>query len=290
MIPLAAFLLAGCLAVDPASDRVTAGDVAPAFPGMETVDAGTPLALAPAPGVSRVFHRPELSRWADRFHLSLPPAEICVERKAAPLDPNLALAAMRAAFPKAEIEILDWTRTRVPEGEITFPAGQLRNGAAGQLWSGYVLYGGAHRFPVWARVKVRLMAQCAVALRDLPAGQPIAPDAVDIQSRETAPGAVVCAASIDQIAGKWPRTLVQAGTLVRRNQLAEPLSVLRGDIVKVEARSGGAHLEFEARAEGSGTNGDLIAVTNPTSHRRFPARIAGKGRVTVEGAEDPGKT
>jgi len=62
MIHLAAFALAACLAVGAGSDQVLAGDLAAAFPEWRAVPPETPLALAPAPGVQRVFRLPELRR------------------------------------------------------------------------------------------------------------------------------------------------------------------------------------------------------------------------------------
>jgi flagella basal body P-ring formation protein FlgA len=123
-----------------------------------------------------------------------------------------------------------------------------------------------------------------VAIRDLPAGQAIPADAVAIQASEAIPDAMDWAVSIEQVAGQWPRGLVHAGTALRLNQLTKALDVERGDTVQVDAESGNAHLEFEARAEGSGAMGDRISVTNPMSQRRFMARVAGKGRVSVDGS------
>jgi flagella basal body P-ring formation protein FlgA len=47
-------------------------------------------------------------------------------------------------------------------------------------------------------------------------------------------------------------------------------------------RDGGALISLEARAEASGSRGDMIPVSNPASHRRFRARVEGKGRVSVD--------
>ncbi len=58
--------------------------------------------------------------------------------------------------------------------------------------------------------------------------------------------------------------------------------VRQGDIVEVDVHSGLAHLKFEARAESSGAIGETIAVRNPTSTKRFQARIAAKGKVWVD--------
>jgi flagella basal body P-ring formation protein FlgA len=285
MIPLGAFLLASCLALNSATGQITAADLAPGFPGLEALDAATPLVPAPAPGVARVFHLAELRRMADRFHLAAPAADICVERPVAPLDIDRALAAMRAALPDARISIVDWSRARVPAGEIVFPAGQLHNSPAAQSWSGYVRYGAAQRFSIWARVTVETTAVRVVALRDLPPGQAIAADVLQIQTREGVPGDGDFALSISQVAGQWPRAAIPAGSAVGLHQLAKPVDVARGDTVQVDVQSGAAHLNFEARAEGSGATGDAIPVTNPVSHQRFTARIAGKGKVLVDDAQ-----
>jgi flagella basal body P-ring formation protein FlgA len=290
MILPVAFLLAGCLAVNSASDQVTTADLAPGFPGMDKLDAGIALALAPAPGVTRIFRLAELKRWAERFHLTPPAAEICVQRPMAPLDPEKAMAAMHASLPEAQISVLEWSRARVPLGEIAFPTSQLRTDPAGQWWTGYVRYGGVHQFAIWARVSVRMTAERVVALRDLPPGQPIPADAIETQTRETISGTADFALSMDQVADKLPRALIRAGTPVQIHQLAPPVDIVRGDTVQVDAESGAAHLEFEARAEGSGATGEMIPLRNPVSHRRFMARVTGKGRALVGGSAAQGKS
>ena len=78
MMLLAAFAMAGCLAVNAGFYRILAGDLAPSFPAMAGLPADTPVGLAPAPGVVRVFPVPELRMLAARFQLpSAPTEEIC---------------------------------------------------------------------------------------------------------------------------------------------------------------------------------------------------------------------
>src|SRR5579863_9674843 len=107
MTPLAAIAVASCLAVSPGSDQILAGDLAAAIPGLTVADPATPVALAPAPGVQRVFHVAELRRMAGRLGWSVAPeSDICVGRAVSPPDPALFLAAMRKSMPEAEIAIL----------------------------------------------------------------------------------------------------------------------------------------------------------------------------------------
>ena len=137
MIHLAAFALAACLAVGAGSDQVVAGDLAAAFPEWRAVPPETPLAMAPAPGVQRVFRLPELSRLAERWNVSpAPDREVCVTRPVSVLSADRLLAAMQKEFPAAHIELLDFSRVPAPEGELLFPAPGLRQTPAGGYWSG----------------------------------------------------------------------------------------------------------------------------------------------------------
>jgi flagella basal body P-ring formation protein FlgA len=288
MILLSSFLLAGCLAVNAASDHVTVGTLAAGFPGLEALPPETPLTLAPAPGVTRVFRIPELRRIAARFAVPAPEAEMCVERPVAQLDPDTLLEILKKELPGVRIELLELSRRPVPAGFIEFRASGLREGVAGSLWTGSVRYGGTHLFPVWARVKVLATVLRVVALGDLRPGQAITPDLVRIETREEFPQVGDFVQSIHQVTAKWPRVLVRAGAAIRAGQLVNPPDIVRGEPVRVEVQNGAAHLEMEAQAEGSGIAGEIITVRNLTSEKRFLARIEGKGRVSVRAPADKG--
>ena len=90
------------------------------------------------------------------------------------------------------------------------------------------------------------------------------------------------AAAIEDVAGKALRRPVAAGEAIRAVWLEAPKLVVRGDTVQVQVQRGGARLELEGRAEASGSAGETIPVLNPLTHRRFRARVEGKGRVSVE--------
>ena len=282
MIPLAAVALTGCLAVSAGADRILAGDIAAAIPGLFVPAADVPLALAPEPGVQRVFRVPELRRLAARLHWDLDPVDdVCFARPAAPPDPARLLGAMRNALPQAEIVVLDYRRQPVPEGEIEFPVNGLRAGAGGALWTGYVHYAGTRRLVLWARVQVRVTVSQWVAAVDLQPGRAIAPEQVRWETRQAFPPAdPLLPSGVDAI-GKWPRLPIHAGTAIRGEMLQNPKDVARGDKVLVEVRNGAARLAFEARAEGDGVVGETIPILNPASHKRFVARVEGKGRVSV---------
>jgi flagella basal body P-ring formation protein FlgA len=281
MTILAAFALAACLAVNPASDKVTARDLEPAFPGAAPADPDAALAFAPAPGVQRVFHGAELRRIAGAFGVDAPQNGLCVERKAAPLDPERLLESMRAKLPGARVEILDYSRQSAPEGEMVFPLAGLRDAPGGAIWRGWVLYGGGRRFAVWAKVKAQAAAPRVIATEKLKAGAPVSGAALRVEMCDAFAAQAGFAASIEEVEGRVLRRPVAAGEALRLGWLDPPRDVLRGDAVQVEVAVGNARIETEAVAESSGVAGERILVRNPASNKRFMARVEGKGRVSV---------
>jgi flagella basal body P-ring formation protein FlgA len=285
MMPLAAFALAGCLAVGAGSDRILAGDLAARFPQWAAVAPETALALAPAPGVQRVFRVLELRRLAERWSVSpVPDHEVCVTRPVAVLTAGRLLDAMQNAvqkeLPAAHIELLDFSRQPAPEGALAFPVSGLRQGPGGGYWTGYVAYGGNHRFTVWARVKVMVASGRVVAAQDLKPGLALDPAQFHVETREEVPAAGFVNA-VEEVAGKVLRRPIARGTALRAEWLEPAKVVLRGETVRVEAIRGGARLVLECVAEGSGAIGETIPILNPVSQRRFPARVESKGRVVA---------
>ena len=89
MIRLAAFALAGCLAVGAGSDHILARRPGAGLPGAGAAALRNPDRLAPAPGVRRVFRAPELRRLAAALERGpgAPMAKSASNGRTAPLDP-----------------------------------------------------------------------------------------------------------------------------------------------------------------------------------------------------------
>jgi flagella basal body P-ring formation protein FlgA len=282
MTALSAVALAACLAVNAGSDQILLRDLAPAFPGLEGPLSEQPVGFAPAPGVTRVFRMPELSRLATRLGIpAVPEGELCFSRPVAPLDRNRVLEAMRKQMPDAVIEILEYSRLPVPDGSVEFPLTGLHPMGTEGFWTGLVHYGGNHRLSVWARVKVSVSGLRVVAFEDLRPGQVIDPAKLRVETRNEFPTGGIFVTAIEQAAGKILERPVAAGTALRSQWLASPKDVLRGDTVQVEVWNGGAHLKLSAIAEAAGSVGQSIPVRNPESKRRFWAKIVGKDQVSV---------
>jgi flagella basal body P-ring formation protein FlgA len=283
MTVIASFAIAGCLAVASGADQILFRDLAAAFPSVVNVPAETPLAPAPSPGMQRVFQLPELRRLAARLHLgSEPQSEVCVERPVQVPDPARLLAAMQRALGTGRVEIIEYNRQSLPEGELEFPLAGLRpSGSGSALWSGWVRYAGNRRYHTWARVKVAVTLPRVIAAADLRTGEAIDVAKLRLEMQDVFPSAMEFAGSFKDVIGKWPRIPIRSGTAIRVGQLQSPTDVMRGQMVTVVVREGATHLETEARTEGSGAVGETIQVVNLTSHRRFTARVEGKGRVSV---------
>ena len=242
-----------------------------------------PIALAPAPGVAAALrHRrtAPLGR-APGPRLS-PSAKSASSVRVAPLDPARMLAAMQTQLPAARIELLDYSRQPVPEGVLEFPLSGLRPPPAGGFWTGAVRYGGRHRLRrlgaseghgfgaargrggrPQSRAADRCVARCGS------------------RRREEFPSAEPLPASIEEIAGKVLRRPVRAGTADPRRMAGRARRPSRAaKRCRWKSREGGALLQVPGQAQGSGAVGQTILVLNPSSNKRFPARVeaAGQGR------------
>src|SRR5262249_1150409 len=153
----------------------------------------------------------------------------------------------------------------------------------GAIWNGSIRYGGRHRAAVWARARISAPSQRVVARADLAAGQAIDAVLLTVETRDEFPDPDPFPAGGEEVAGKGARRRIRAGTAIRAAWLDAAKAVLRGDNVLVEAREGGAVLQFSGTAQASGSVGQTILVLNAMSNKRFPARVEGKGRVSARG-------
>ncbi len=280
MMPLAAWVLAACLAVDAGRERITAADLARALPEWSQAPPGADLGYAPAPGLTRILRAPELRRLAAEHGVAPEAAsDVCFQRPVEPVPVERMLAAMRRRLPDARIRILEASRAAAPAGEIDFPLTGLR----GNYWFGAVAYGSGHRFTVWARVEVTLAIKCVVASADLIPGRPIDAAQLHIETRDEPPVQSAPAATPEELAGWIPRRRIASGDAVDRRWLDPPVLVKRGQLVTVEVVVGAARLKAEGLAETSGSLGQTISVQNPDSKRHYRARVEGAGRVSVKG-------
>ncbi|MGI8743257.1 MAG: flagella basal body P-ring formation protein FlgA [Bryobacteraceae bacterium] len=137
---------ADCIPIS--GDHILGRDLASANPALASLPPDQVISFAPAPGIQRVLSSRELERIA-----GVRIASICFERSVEPLDPDQMRTAMAAALDisKDQIEILDYSRFRVPKGQMEFARAALQPSG---LWNGRLGYGQGRSMPVWAKVKV----------------------------------------------------------------------------------------------------------------------------------------
>jgi flagella basal body P-ring formation protein FlgA len=274
---------AACVAVD--GEKILARDLAPAAEAFQSFAPDTEFGYAPAPGARRILHAAELSRMIAR-HGSIPGTvrEICVERATETLTRESLEAALHGALGQspASVELLDWSRYRVPHGEMQFPpGGRSRLGGHEVLWRGYVGYGSSRRFAIWARVRVTVRQQRVVARTALPAGKPIRTEQLGVEEVEASPFDARPEESVSAVAGWLPRRAVAAGTPIVPGLLEAPQEIHSGDTVTVEVSNGLTRLSFDARAGAGGRRGDLIPVRNPSTGKSFHARVESPTKVSI---------
>jgi flagella basal body P-ring formation protein FlgA len=269
-------------------ERILMRDLTAAVPAFAISDAEQIIGFAPAPGAQRRFSAGELSRLAAGNGVVIETAGVCFERKLAPLTKEQATAALRAALPAgAELEVLEFSHVRIPEGTVEFSRSGLppaRQDAPRDpvIWRGSVKYAATQSMPVWAKARVWISMPSVVAVQDLQVGKPIGAEQIRMGNIDSGPYSQGDALSVEQVVGLAPRRPIRAGQPVPRSAVEMPLLVERGEMVGLEARVGGAFLKSKVRAEGSGRAGDTIAVRNIESGKSFQARIIRKDWVAVE--------
>lgn len=275
-----------CVAIQ--GPRIMGRDLAAADPQLAEFPSQKAFGFAPAPGRIRVIEPAELLRWARQSGLSLVPRQpICFALQTERLDEVRIVEALRQALPEGlNLRVLDYPKWEVPLGtlEFTVPAvGQLRpdRNDGSRLFRGAVRYGDRLTHPIWARVQLRMKLGVVVASQPLTAGQPIAATQLEIRQHDGFPPAADVATNIAAVAGRVPRRAVAAGSDILLTNLAEPATVRRGDAVEVEVRSGQARLRFTGHAQSSARRGEEVQVENPTSRKRFTAKVVGPGKAVL---------
>jgi flagella basal body P-ring formation protein FlgA len=291
--------------LSPSGDYILAKDLARAIPEFATVPASKILASAPMAGGKRIFRPGEIRGLAAQSGTKIEPNkvepnkielnkielnnDVCFAWPQAVLNRNDVLDALRKSLNRsdANVEIIDLTTDRAPQGQLSFPLAGLGTPASLEqpvpvLWRGEVMYTDTRRFSVWARVRITAPVTVVFAVEKLEAGHPIGAGQVRAEIQQRFPALKNKVIAIDQIAGMVPTRTISPGAELRPDNLSRPNEVNRGDLVAIEARTGRVKLAFSGRAESAGHMGDLITVRNPDTQKIFQARVCAHDRAIVE--------
>lgn len=137
------------------------------------------------------------------------------------------------------------------------------------------------------RVGVMLRRPVLVATSPIARGTVLAQDQVIRDEQWFAPSQTP--AVPENALGQEVRARINAGSIVRAQDVEPPLLVKKGDIVSVDCVSGGFVVRTPARATENGREGEVITFQSTTSKHTFRARIAKAGlAVTLApGENDP---
>jgi len=272
-----------CLMIN--SDRIYIRDLAPAVPAFAALPPDVQVGLAPAPGQQRIFRVPELRRIAAANHLDGEfPEDVCFAWKLGAPDQAQMLLAMQKSLEgrSPTIQIIDSSLMLVPAGKIVFPVSGLITGSdKPSVWRGFIEYASAKKFPIWARVLVRVNETRVVAAYDLREGDTARADAFKMVTYEGPILREQYIAEPSALEGLLLRRPVSAGTPLSREMFEIPREVNRGDTVHAILQTGAARLDVQGVAESDGRKGQIISVRNPRSGRSFRARVEDKETVVV---------
>ncbi len=268
-------------------NRILAGDLTAANPAFGTLDSKLAIVAAPAPGVSRVFRPEEIARLARLNGITLPSpvAEFCFERATEQLTPEALMPVLRAALPLdgTQIEILDFSRFGIPHGTLSFSRTGLSSAGSSStnLWRGHVTYDQSRTAPVWVRVRITAQQTWVEAAELIPSGKLIESSQIVLRKGPRFPFGPAPLDAIDLAAAHKSLRAIRQGEPIFASMLTKPCEVERGDVVRVEVSSGGAHLEFDAVAQSAAHAGESVTVKSPENGAHFQARVEAKGRVSV---------
>lgn len=293
MIAFASVASAGCIPVS--SSRITAGDLVGPIPLFHAIDPTTPLGFAPAPGLQRTLSVRELVIFGRANGLAMDAAmtlpSICVEREAHAVSLEDLKAALLASLGVADasLELLDYSRQPVANGQLEFPLAGLNRPPvdapeAPVIWRGRLTYDGQRSVTLWARVRITVPGSYLVAAAPIAAGSVIRPEQVKELSRQPYPFPGVAAAAMRNVAGQLARCNISPGQAVLVSALAPVRDVNKGDRVQVIVVDGLASLSFSAVARSDGNVGEAVSVQNPASGRDFRAVVESRGTVRVRTA------
>jgi flagella basal body P-ring formation protein FlgA len=268
------------------SDRIYARDLAQASPAFAVLPPDLPIGFSPVPGMRRVIPAVELRRIAAANGItptsSLAP--VCFAWPVALPSRQALLEAMQKALAARhpKIEILEQTQALAPPGKIVFPLSGLSAFSDGPVvWRGYVEYAPAHRFPLWARVLIRVQENHIITNESVHAGERLRAAQLRLEHYEGPPTLDPPVASLQEAVGMVARFEIRAGTVLTNRLLEAPKEVERGDTVSVLVKMPGASIEAAGVAEQSGTRGSLILVRNAKSGKKFRAVVEDQDKVFV---------
>lgn len=275
-----------CTAVD--GDRIVGSDLARADARFAVIGRDATIGFSPVPGSQRIFDISVLVDFARRYGIPEQGFKpLCFERATEQLtEATLRPILERALGAGTKLEIVEFSRFPVPNGQVEFSAADLPHPTVSTadavvVWRGRVRYGERSTVSVWAKVRILRLETWLEAVCPIPARTKIGPAQIATKSGWRFPFSALPLSDPSAAVGKAALRSIAPGQVIMPALLTTADEVERGDAVDVEVASGGVRLKFAGRADTSGHPGEVIVVTAAGNGRRYRARIQEKGKVVI---------
>lgn len=254
----------------------------------KAVPAEMVIGLAPVPGIRRTVLPHTLRKLLQTYGSDEPEIQpICLEWPARQLTPSDLQTAIGESLgtPSLEIEVLDFTKAKVPVGNLVFPTSGLSGEEAlfegGAVWRGNVLLPGGKKFQIWTRVKLSGSTARVVATNEIAVGQKLDATNIVMQAVKALPAPAGELQSLQDGEGLIARRTIRRGEVIKRFMLDIPVAISKGDLLQVRLARGAVRFKTSAKALTSGRAGEWIMLENPETGKRYRGRIEGPGKVEI---------
>jgi len=273
--------------IDLPGPLIRAGDLVDTVPAFAAVDAETALGAAPRPGLSRRVPRGILLRWAARLGLSLEeeeaPSSLLLRRRLRRLSADEAREILERAVAAAldrpvgeiRVEFRDPMEPLIPDTPLEYALGSripaLNKPARLRLtWREPGGQSGQQLFDA----TVRARGSHLIAKRALPARKALSASDFEVVE-DWLPGHRTSRllVNVQQVRGKALRREMKLGEALSEDLLVESPAIMRGSLVELRLAAGAVRLRTSARAEASGSPGELIAFRNLSTGQRVLAYV-----------------
>jgi flagella basal body P-ring formation protein FlgA len=269
-------------------DRILGRDLARADARFASLPPELVAGFAPVPGIERLLDVRTLAALGKRYGIPTDSLTgLCFERETQELSASRLKPVLEAALPPdTRLEIVDFSRYAVPNGDLEFsPKGlgrpPLAEPGAPIVWRGRVRYG-RRTATIWAKVRITRLEQWIETVAPISPNTPIQSEQIAVKTGWRFPIVPPPPRDLAEVIGKRAVRHLPAGQMLSPALLAAPPDITRGDAVEVEVRSGDVHLRFSGKAEANGRSGDVILVAIEDPPRRVKARAQATGKVVID--------
>jgi flagella basal body P-ring formation protein FlgA len=173
---------------------------------------------------------------------------------------------------------------RIPAGpyttRVTAPAGAPLVGRT-RLQVDFLVDGRPEK-TLWVGVEIGVWADVVVLKRPLAHGETIAADDLALDRRDLAQVPRGSLTDLGEATGQVARVPLAAFAPIRREQLANPAAVKRGDAVLLVATHGALRLSVPGEVLQDAAVGEQVRVVNRTTRKDLVGRVADPSTVIVE--------